>query len=114
MHPPLQCSLAITEPSALVADYTTITLSMRFTFKKLLWVVIHFDDRVFLANNGLECSLQSLSSIFGVHIELGEVSGLCCSPVSVSEGSQTLQSLGHNAGKPLFPGQSRDEEDVLW
>ena len=32
----------------------------------------------------------------------------------MSEGTQTLQPLGYNAGKSLLSGEFRDEEDILW
>lgn len=32
----------------------------------------------------------------------------------MSEGTQTLQPLGYNAGKSLLSREFRDEEDVLW
>lgn len=49
----------------------------------------------------------------GVNVELGEVLRLSGSAVAMSEGTQALQPLGHDAGKSLLSGEFRDEEDVL-
>ena len=38
-----------------------------------------------------------------VQVVLGEISGLSGPPIAVSEGTQALQPLGYNAGKPLLP-----------
>ena len=86
-------------------DNTFKRLKSTHTFKEVLCIVLHLAIRQLLTHHGLECLLQRLPPKLGVHIELGEVPGLCGPAVPVSECPQTLQTLGHDAGKPLLPSQ---------
>ena len=58
------------------------------------------------------CSCQG--PYLGVKVEFAEILCLVGPAVAVGERPQALQPLGNDAGKPLLPRQSRDEEDVLW
>ena len=48
-----------------------------------------------------------------IKVESAEVPGLSGPPVSMGQGSQTLQSLSHSRGKATLSGQLRDHEDIL-
>ena len=56
--------------------------------------------------------LESRCGVISVEVEGGEVTFPGAPPVPMSEGTKTLQPLGHNGGEPLLPVllyQTRDQ-----